>query len=40
MAYVWCTAIFYSPSVLNEWLFRIDNEQFVFLEGVAGEVSE
>jgi hypothetical protein len=27
-----------SPSVLNEWLLCIDNEQFVFPEGVAGEV--
>jgi hypothetical protein len=24
--------------VLNEWLFRVDNERFVFPEGVAWEV--
>jgi hypothetical protein len=30
--------IWYSPSVLNEWLFHVDNEQSMFPEGVAGEV--
>jgi hypothetical protein len=30
----------YSPSVLNEWLLCVDNEQFVILEGVTGEVHE
>jgi hypothetical protein len=32
--------ICYSPSVLIELLFRIDNEQFVFPDEVTGEVPE
>jgi hypothetical protein len=34
-----CGVLFfcYSPSVLNEWLFCVDNEQFVVPKGVVGD---
>jgi hypothetical protein len=30
----------YFPSVLNEWLLHVDNEQYMVLEGVIGDFHE